>query len=125
MSVIWITHDLGVVAGMADRVIVMYGGLVAEQARVDDLYEYPQHPYTIGLLGALPRLDDTTSRRLVSIDGFPPDLLTAPAHCQFAFRCPYAFDRCWQEIPALVQVGVRHRVACFFDVDKGEPRSDS
>jgi oligopeptide transport system ATP-binding protein len=124
MSVIWITHDLGVVAGMADRVIVMYGGLVAEQARVDDLYEYPQHPYTIGLLGALPRLDDTVSRRLVSIDGFPPDLLTAPAHCQFSFRCPYAFDRCWQEIPSLVQVGVRHRVACFFDVDKGEPRSD-
>jgi oligopeptide transport system ATP-binding protein len=125
MSVIWITHDLGVVAGMADRVIVMYGGLVAEQARVDDLYDYPQHPYTIGLLGALPRLDDVSSRRLVSIDGFPPDLLAAPAHCQFAFRCPYAFDRCWQEIPSLAQCGVRHRVACFFDVDKGEPRSDS
>jgi oligopeptide transport system ATP-binding protein len=123
MAVIWITHDLGVVAGLADRVMVMYGGMVAEQARVDDLYDYPQHPYTIGLLGALPRLDDRSSRRLVSIDGFPPDLLTAPTHCQFAFRCPHAFDRCWQEVPSLEAVGVRHTVACFFDVEKGEPRN--
>jgi oligopeptide transport system ATP-binding protein len=122
MSVIWITHDLGVVAGLADRVMVMYGGMVAERARVDDIYDYPQHPYTIGLLGALPRLDDRSGRRLVSIEGFPPDLLVAPTHCQFAFRCPHAFERCWQEIPPLVPVGVRHTVACFYDVEKGEPR---
>jgi oligopeptide transport system ATP-binding protein len=122
VAVIWITHDLGVVAGMADRVMVMYGGQVAERARVDDLYDEPQHPYTMGLLGALPRLDDTESRRLVSIEGFPPDLLVAPTHCQFAFRCPYAFDRCWQEMPPLLPVGVRHQVACFYDVEKGVPR---
>jgi oligopeptide transport system ATP-binding protein len=122
MAVIWITHDLGVVAGLADRVMVMYGGLVAERARVDDLYDYPLHPYTIGLLGALPRLDATASRRLVSIEGFPPDLMVVPSHCQFAFRCPYAFDRCWQELPLLMRVGIQHEVACFYDVERGGPR---
>ncbi|MBI3361550.1 MAG: ABC transporter ATP-binding protein [Chloroflexi bacterium] len=124
MAVIWITHDLGVVAGIADRVQVMYGGMVAERARVDDLYDCPQHPYTIGLLGALPRLDDTTNKRLVNIKGSPPDLLTAPAHCPFAARCPYAFERCWREVPALRPAGVGHHVACFFDVENGRPRDD-
>ncbi len=124
MAVIWITHDLGVVAGMADRVMVMYGGQVAERARVDDLYEQPQHPYTIGLLGALPRLDEHQNRRLTSIEGFPPDLLTAPRHCQFAWRCPFAFERCWAEIPPLIPVGQRHRVACFYDLERGRPRDE-
>ena len=122
MTVIWITHDLGVVAGLADRVMVMYGGQVAERARVDDLYESPLHPYTVGLLSALPRLDDVESRRLASIEGFPPDLLIAPRHCQFAWRCTYAFDRCWQEIPPLVLAGPRHEVACFYDVETRGPR---
>ncbi len=125
MSVIWITHDLGVVAGLADRVMVMYGGMVAERAQVDDLYDNPQHPYTLGLLGALPRLDETGSRRLASIEGFPPDLLAGPSHCQFAFRCPYVMERCWHEIPPLTTVGVRHRVACFYDVERRAPRDDA
>jgi oligopeptide transport system ATP-binding protein len=122
MAVIWITHDLGIVAGIADRVIVMYAGQVVEMAAVDDLYDRPQHPYTIGLLGALPRLDDMAPRRLVNIEGSPPDLLATPAHCQFAFRCSHVFDRCWAEIPSLVPVGNRHEVACFYDVEKGSSR---
>jgi len=123
MAVIWITHDLGIVAGLADRVQVMYGGLIVERASVDNLYENPRHPYTIGLLGALPRLDGTGSKRLVNIEGTPPDLLVPPTYCQFAPRCGYAFDRCWQEIPPLLPVDIRHDVACFFDIEKGRPRS--
>ncbi len=122
VAVIWITHDLGVVAGIADRVMVMYGGRAAEVALVKDLYENPQHPYTIGLLGALPRLDSRESKRLVSIQGAPPDLLIPLTHCPFAWRCEYAFDRCWEEIPPLVTVGVEHRTSCFYDLDKGGPR---
>ena len=122
MAVIWITHDLGVVAGIADRVMVMYGGHVAERAYVDDLYKHPKHPYTVGLLGALPRMDEDTARRLVSIEGSPPDLYKQPTHCQFAYRCPFAFDRCWAEIPPLITVGYRHKLACFYDIDQGRPR---
>ena len=123
VSVIWITHDLGVVAGIADRVMVMYGGRAAELALVKDLYENPQHPYTVGLLGALPRLDSTESKRLVSIQGAPPDLLIPLTHCPFAWRCEYVFDRCWEEIPQPVLVGEQHQTACFYDMEKGEPRA--
>jgi oligopeptide/dipeptide ABC transporter ATP-binding protein len=122
IAIIWITHDLGVVAGIADRVLVMYGGRPAEVAAVDELYENPQHPYTLGLLGALPRLDTRESRRLVSIRGAPPDLLIPLAHCPFAWRCDYAFERCWEEIPPLISVDVRHQSACFYDLAKGGPR---
>ncbi len=125
VAVIWITHDLGVVAGIADRVLVMYGGRPAEIALVDDLYEHPQHPYTHGLLGALPRLDARESRRLVSIKGTPPDLLLPMKHCPFAWRCEYAHDRCWEEIPALTPVGVRHQVACFYDLEAHAPRQSA
>jgi oligopeptide/dipeptide ABC transporter ATP-binding protein len=122
VAIIWITHDLGVVAGIADRVLVMYGGRPVEIASVDELYENPQHPYTLGLLGALPRLDTRESRRLVSIRGAPPDLLIPLQHCPFAWRCDYAFDRCWEEIPPLLTVAVRHQSACFYDLEKGGPR---
>jgi oligopeptide transport system ATP-binding protein len=118
VALIWITHDLGVVAGLADRVLVMYGGRPAEIAPVDDLYETPRHPYTAGLLGALPRLDSDERRRLVSIDGAPPDLLVALAHCPFAPRCGSATPRCWEELPPLVQVGARRWAACFGDPAK-------
>lgn len=122
VAVIWISHDLGVVAGLADRVLVMYGGRVAEIALVEDLYEHPQHPYTIGLLGALTRLDSRESRRLVSIEGTPPDMLIPVTNCPFAPRCPYAFERCWLEIPPLISVGKKHRISCFYDLDKRRPR---
>jgi oligopeptide/dipeptide ABC transporter ATP-binding protein len=122
VAIIWITHDLGVVAGIADRVLVMYGGRPAEVALVDSLYEHPQHPYTQGLLGALPRLDSRESRRLTSIRGTPPDLLIPFRHCPFAWRCDYAFDHCWEEIPPLLTVGEGHRVACFYNLEEGGPR---
>lgn len=124
MAIIWITHDLAVVSGLADRVLVMYGGRVAEVAPVDDLYEQPRHPYTVGLLGALPRLDSRESRRLVSIQGAPPDLLIPLKHCPFAWRCEYAFDRCWEEIPTLQPAGLNRKVACFYDLERGKPRHD-
>ncbi len=123
VAVIWITHDLGVVAGIAERVLVMYGGRPIEIALVNDLYERPQHPYTIGLLSALPRMDARESERLVSIKGSPPDLLLPQRHCPFAWRCEHAFDRCWDEIPPLITVGKRHQTACFYDLEKGGPRN--
>jgi oligopeptide transport system ATP-binding protein len=122
IAVIWITHDLGVVAGIADRALVLYGGLVAEAADVDSLYKRPQHPYTIGLLGALPRLDAAENTRLVSIEGSPPDLFAPPSHCPFAPRCPHAFARCWQEIPPNYHLGDKRRAACFLNLETGEER---
>jgi len=122
IAVIWITHDLGVVAGMADRVLVMYAGAPVEIAKAQDLYAKPQHPYTIGLMNALPTTKGDGDHRLASIDGMPPDLLEEPHHCQFAWRCPHAFDRCWKEIPQQVIVDKNHIVSCFFDVENGRPR---
>lgn len=115
MSVIWITHDLGVVAGMADRVLVMYAGTVVETAQVDDLYYNPGHPYTIKLLGALPKIGDISDTRLESIEGAPPDLLIPPTHCQFAWRCSHAKEKCWQNIPQNLEISPSHHVSCFFD----------
>ena len=123
LSVIWITHDLGVVAGMADRVVVMYGGMCIETAPVDEFYAQPLHPYSQGLLGALPKIGESRET-LDSIPGLPPDLMNAPKHCPFAWRCPHAFDRCWEEIPPAYEPHPGRRVACFFDVEKGVPRDD-
>ena len=120
-AVIWITHDLGVIAGLADRVIVMYGGQIVEEAPVAELYAKPQHPYTQGLLGSLPRLDQK-GQELVSIKGHPPSLYAPPSGCSFAPRCPYAYERCLQEVPRLERSTVDHKVACWWDVDAGEPR---
>jgi oligopeptide transport system ATP-binding protein len=122
MAMFWITHDLGVVAGMADRVIVMYAGTVVEEADVDSLYEDPLHPYTHALLGALPRVDQRRDRRLESIPGAPPTMLVAPKGCPFAPRCDHTFDRCWSERPQLERLAVRHKAACWFDIKTGEPR---
>lgn len=112
-ALIWITHDLGVVAGLAQRVLVMYGGFVIEEALVHELFSNPLHPYTHGLLGSLPRVDEKGHRRLVSIDGFPPVLHEKPDHCPFAPRCKYAIGRCWKENPSLMEAYPRHRVACW------------
>ena len=123
MAIIWITHDLGVVAGIADRVMVMYGGLVVERAGVRELYSRPRHPYTRGLLRTLPRLDGTRSERLESIAGQPPNLVRNPVSCPFAPRCSHAFERCWQENPALETVADGHEVACWLDPDPGTARA--
>ena len=113
MAIVWITHDLGVMAGLADRVMVMYGGLVVERASVARLYRDPRHPYTRGLLATLPRLDGTRAERLESIPGQPPNLDRAPSACPFAPRCSHAFDRCRQENPPLEVVADGHEVACW------------
>ena len=121
-AVIWITHDLGVVAGLADRVLVMYGGRIVEEAPVRDLYATPLHPYTQGLLASLPRLDQK-GQELVSIPGQPPSMYAEPSACSFAPRCPHAFDRCFSEVPDLVEVRPGHRSACFWDVENERPRA--
>lgn len=118
MAIIWITHDLGVVAGLAQRVLVMYGGYIIEEAAVSELYANPSHPYTIGLLGSLPRIDTGQQGRLYSIEGVPPLLLEKPTHCPFAPRCKWAVERCWNENPVLELVAPEHRVACWVDVKK-------
>jgi oligopeptide transport system ATP-binding protein len=119
MAVIWITHDLGVVARLTKRVIVMYAGYIIEDASVKDLYGSPRHPYTIGLLGSLPRLDDAPGTKLMSIRGQPPDLVALPEGCPFVPRCDYRTERCTQENPILEQVGRGHQVACW-EKDKTE-----
>jgi oligopeptide/dipeptide ABC transporter ATP-binding protein len=122
MSVIWITHDLGVVAEIAERVLVMYAGFIVEEALVDDLYEDPRHPYTLALLAALPRVDRRRDHRLLSIPGAPPNLLVQPKGCPFAARCELVFDRCREEMPPLIEVAGNHQAACWFDVTTGMPR---
>ena len=120
-AMIWITHDLGVVAGLADRVLVMYGGRVVEEALVADLYARPSHPYTQGLLASIPRLDQKGTE-LDSIKGTPPNLHSPPTGCTFAPRCPHAFDRCATETPPLIPVGVDHAAACWWDTEAEEQR---
>jgi peptide/nickel transport system ATP-binding protein len=115
-AIIMITHDLGVVAEIADEVVVMYAARVAEKAPVDNLFEQPLHPYTWGLLGSLPRLESDVDR-LVQIPGTPPSLLSPPRGCRFNPRCAYAFDRCKKELPEL-EVAPNdplHLQACFLD----------
>ncbi len=122
LAMIWITHDLGVVAGLADRVNVMYAGLIVEEARVDDLYDNPRHPYTLALLAALPRVDRRRDRRLKSIPGAPPNLLVEPHGCPFAPRCEFAIERCRAETPPLTPVAPGHQVACWVDIVTGAAR---
>jgi oligopeptide transport system ATP-binding protein len=122
MAIIWITHDLGIVAGLADRVAVMYAGYIIEEALVKELYGKPTHPYTLGLLASLPRVDGKHGDRLASIDGLPPTLMEKPKFCPFAPRCKFAIDRCWQENPVLMPISPDHRVACWVDPETGSER---
>jgi len=120
MAIIWITHDLGLIAGLAHRISVMYAGYVIEQAPIKELYAYPFHPYTISLLNSLPYLDSNRQRRLESIDGLPPILLDKPTGCAFAPRCKYVRERCWKEIPPLIPIDINHHVACWIDPRSGK-----
>ena len=113
MSVIWITHDLGVVASLVDKVAVMYAGYIVEIANVMDLYAETSHPYTLGLLESLPKVDAKERQRLIPIEGTPPDLLSVPDHCPFAPRCRFAVAQCWQENPPLQPIAPKHLVACW------------
>ena len=122
MAIIWITHDLGIVAGLARRVVVMYAGYVIEEAPVRELYAHPQHPYTLGLLGSLPRMDVMGRQRLVSIDGLPPVLTEKSVGCPFAPRCSFALERCRQQNPTLELLGHNHKAACWVNVETGKER---
>ena len=122
MALIWITHDLGVVAGLADRVIVMYAGFIVESAPVDDLYSNPRHPYTAALLRSLPRMDGSVGEDLESIEGLPPDLIQLPKGCPFAARCKFVQDKCRVENPLLEEISKDHKIACWIDVDTGKFR---
>jgi oligopeptide transport system ATP-binding protein len=116
MAIVWITHDLAVIAGLADKIAVMYAGLIVEEADVDTLYENPKHPYTIGLLNALPRVDGKRGTRLTSIDGFPPDLINLPLGCPFYKRCNYHKNQCIEERPILREYSSTHKVACWVNL---------
>jgi oligopeptide/dipeptide ABC transporter ATP-binding protein len=112
-SLIVITHNLGVVARYADRVNVMYAGKIIERGSATDIYKNPKHPYTLGLLRSVPRLDEPRKEKLSPIEGMPPDLVDLPSGCSFRARCTYAVDRCAEETPPLASVGEGHLAACW------------
>jgi oligopeptide transport system ATP-binding protein len=112
-AVIWISHDLGVVARIAHKVAVMYAGYIVEMAPVDNLYAQPAHPYTRGLLNSLPRLDARERTKLQAIGGLPPNLVGELKGCPFVPRCAFATDRCRSENPMLAEIAPRHVVACW------------
>jgi oligopeptide transport system ATP-binding protein len=119
-ALILITHDLGVVAGICRRVLVMYAGHIVEEADTGELYGRPRHPYTVGLLRSIPRLDEERPQQLVPIDGQPPDLSRPIEGCPFAPRCFNVQERCRQEMPPLAQApnaAPGHRIACFYPAD--------
>jgi oligopeptide/dipeptide ABC transporter ATP-binding protein len=111
-AIILITHDLGVIAELADDVIVMYAGQVIERCSAERLFAEPQHPYTIGLLGSIPRLH-LEQPRLSAIEGFVPDAAALPAGCRFHPRCPFAVEKCRQEVPPLLDITSGHQAACW------------
>jgi oligopeptide transport system ATP-binding protein len=119
MALIMITHDLGVVAGICDRINVMYAGYIVEKAPTMELFANPRHPYTLGLLRSIPRMDAEKKSKLVPIEGFPPDLITIGSKCPFQARCVYAVARSDEENPKLESVGNDHEVACWVDVYAG------
>ena len=113
VSLIIITHNLGVVARYADRVNIMYAGKIIERGSANEIYRNPRHPYALGLLNSVPRLDLPRKEKLSPIEGQPPDLVNLPVGCSFRARCRYAIDRCAEEIPPLRSVGDGHSSACF------------
>ena len=119
MAIVWITHDLGVIAGIADRVMVMYGGQVVEQAPSRELFANPQHPYTRALLKTVPKVHGERDPKLNVIEGQPPILMDVPSACAFRDRCAHAFERCAKENPQRRPVGAGHDVACFWDAASG------
>ncbi len=122
MAIIWITHDLGVAASIANRIAVMYGGFIIEEAGVKELYANPSHPYTLGLINSLPQIQRKGRQRLYSIEGMPPILLQTPKACPFAPRCRWVREKCWQQNPMLESIGENHKVACWVDTTTGSER---
>lgn len=123
-SIIFITHDLGVVAELCTRVAVMYGGLILEEADIDEIFENPRHPYTLGLLAAIPDIKQDKDKRLTPIEGTPPDMTDPPKGCPFAARCPYARNICDVKQPEYVQVKEGHRSMCWL-LDERAPSENN
>ena len=113
VALIIITHNLGVVARYADRVNIMYAGKIIERGTAREIYSNPRHPYTLGLLRSVPRLDLPIRQKLLPIEGQPPDLVNIPQGCSFRARCTYAVDKCATEIPPLMEAGEAHLSACW------------
>lgn len=121
MTTMLITHDLGVVATVCDKVAVMYGGLIMEYGTVDEIFYHPRHPYTMGLLGSIPHVDGGEKRRLIPIDGTPPDLINPPKGCPFSTRCKYCMNVCTQEQPPYFEED-KHRTMCWM-LDTDAPKN--
>jgi oligopeptide transport system ATP-binding protein len=117
-AVIMITHNLGVVAGLCTRIIVMYAGRIVEEGPTKQIFKSPQHPYTWSLLRSLPRVDADRRERLRSIEGLPPDLINPPSGCRFHPRCPFRVERCYRDDPPLEQVAPDQRAACWVTMDR-------
>lgn len=113
MSIILITHDLGIISDICDRVIVMYAGKVVEEATIDDLFYSPRHPYTLGLLRSIPKLNADENERLIPIEGHPVDMLNPPTGCAFAPRCEHCMKICTSQVPPLFQISETHQAACW------------
>ncbi len=120
MTTMLITHDLGVVATVCDKVAVMYGGLIMEYGTVDEIFYHPRHPYTMGLLGSIPHVDGGEKRRLIPIDGTPPDLINPPKGCPFSTRCKYCMNICTREQPPYFAED-KHRTMCWM-LDADAPK---
>ena len=118
MGIIFITHNLGVVADICDKVSVMYAGKIVEQGPVDDIFYKPAHPYTKGLLRSMPRVDAQSYERLIPIEGTPVDMLNPPEGCPFAPRCEHCMKICLKKMPPYVEVGEKHRSACWLRVQE-------
>jgi oligopeptide/dipeptide ABC transporter ATP-binding protein len=123
-AVIIITHNLGVVARYANRVNVMYAGRIIESSTAENVYADPRHPYTLGLLNSVPKLNQATNVRLAPIEGTPPDMVRLPPGCSFYPRCAYRIDKCKEEYPPLALVAENHYAACWVDVTKGRPSNN-
>ncbi len=121
MTTMLITHDLGVVATVCDKVAVMYGGLIMEYGTADEIFYHPRHPYTMGLLGSIPHVNDGEKRRLIPIDGTPPDLINPPKGCPFSTRCKYCMNICTQEQPPYFEED-KHRTMCWM-LDSEAPKN--
>ena len=124
MSIMFITHDLGVVAELCSRVLVMYGGLIMEEANILDVFEHPMHPYTMGLIASIPDINQDKNKKLRPIMGSPPDMIHPPAGCPFAPRCPYACRICLSEVPPVFQVSEEHNSRCWL-LAEDAPLSDN
>jgi oligopeptide transport system ATP-binding protein len=124
MAIVFITHDLGVIAEMCSRILVMYGGMIMEEASADELFNRPAHPYTLGLLNSMPHPEMDKSRELSPIPGSPPDMIRPPEGCPFSPRCGYAKNICAARLPPYYTLGERHRSLCWLHDEKA-PKPDN